>query len=164
MKLTEPYLGKVKEYSMGTIAKFEVKTNNKKKFWSYFFAIAKLNEYGISHTTMETYKQTLPQLWTFIKEKGELSNLAMPILGSGFCRIDASREELFKEILLSFLTATQDSKFCNSLTFVVYYKDIQIQNIDLEAIKDFAKFHTSNFHKARHHNPIQGQPLSWGII
>jgi hypothetical protein len=67
------------------------------------------------------------------------------ILGSGFCRIDASREDLFREILLSFLAASRDAKFCKSLTIVLYFRDVAEMNINLEAINDFTKFYTSNF-------------------
>lgn len=159
---TPPYLGKEKLYDLGTVARLSIKRNNKRLFWSYLFALAKLNEHGICQSNIAEFQQTLPALWSYIQTKGELSDIAMPILGSGFCRIDSSREDLFKEILLSFLAATRNSKFCKSLTFVIYYKDISEMNIDLESIKEFTRYQTSNFSRESNseNRQQQGQAIS----
>lgn len=157
--LTEPFFGKTKLYPLGTVARFSVKKNDKKLFWTYFLALAKLNEHAVCSSNIGEFQQTLPLLWNFIKDRGELSDLALPILGSGFCRIDSSREDLFKEILLSFLAATRDSKFCKSLTFVIYYHDVQKMNIDIESLKDFTRFHTSTFTRESKNGGAHGQPI-----
>jgi len=155
------YLGKDRQYGLGTVARLSIKKDNKRLFWSYLFSLAKLNEHGIGQSNIAEFQQTLPSLWSFIQTKGELSDIAMPILGSGFCRIDSSREDLFKEILLSFLAATRNSKFCKSLTFVIYYKDVSEMNIDLESIKEFARYQTSNFSRVSNNEntPQQGQAI-----
>ena len=124
------YLGKDKIYDLGTVARLSIKKDNKRLFWTYLFALAKLNAHGNCQSNIGEFQQTLPSLWSYIQTKGELSDLSLPILGSGFCRIDSSREDLFKEILLSFLAATRNSKFCKSLTFVIYYKYVAEMNID----------------------------------
>lgn len=156
------YLGKNKVYKLGTVAKLSIKKDNEKIFRSYLFALAKLNIHGTCQSNIAEFQETLPSLWSYIQEKGELADLAMPILGSGFCRIDSSREDLFKEILLSFLAATRNSKFCTSLTFVIYFKDISEMNIDIESIKEFAKYQTSNFSRESNSNgsQIQGQVIT----
>ena len=140
------YLGKDKVYELGTVAKFPVKKKNKTQ-QVYLFALAKLNQHGVCQSDIGEFQRTLPSLWNFIYTKGGLPDLAIPILGSGFCRIDATHEELFEEILDSFLVATRNSKFCKSLTFVIYFKDVTNLNLDIEAIKEYARFHTSTFTK-----------------
>lgn len=156
------YLGKDKRYDLGTVARLSIKKDNKRLFWTYLFALAKLNEHGICQSNIGEFQQTLPSLWSYIQTKGELSDLSLPILGSGFCRIDSSREDLFKEILLSFLAATRNSKFCKSLTFVLYYKDVAEMNIDIDSIKEFTRFQTSNFSREsnRNNTPQQGQAIN----
>lgn len=157
-----PYLGKDKQYPLGTVARLSIKKNNKRIFWSYLFALAKLNQHGICQSNIAEFQETLPSLWSYIQTKGELSDIAMPILGSGFCRIDSSREDLFKEILLSFLAATRNSKFCKSLTFVIYYKDVSEMNIDLESIKEFTRYQTSNFSRESNNETGQRQGQAIG--
>jgi hypothetical protein len=156
------YLGKGKKYDLGAVARVAIKKDNKKLFWTYLFALAKLNEQGVCQSNIGEFQQTLPSLWSYIQTKGELSDLSLPILGSGFCRIDSSREDLFKEILLSFLAATRSSKFCKSLTFVIYYKDVAEMNIDIESIKEFTRFQTSNFSRESNRNNAvqQGQAIN----
>ncbi|MFW2475988.1 MAG: macro domain-containing protein [Sediminibacterium sp.] len=156
------YLGKDKKYDLGTVARLSIKKDNKRLFWVYLFALAKLNEHGVCQSNIGEFQQTLPSLWSYIQTKGELSDLSLPILGSGFCRIDSSREDLFKEILLSFLAATRNSKFCKSLTFVLYYRDVSEMNIDIDSIKEFTRFHTSNFSREsnRNNTPQQGQAIN----
>lgn len=158
-----PHLEKEKKYELGTVARLSVKKKEKRLFWSYLFVLAKLNEHGICNSNIGEFQETLPKLWSFIQTKAELSDIAMPILGSGFCRIDSSREDLYKEILMSFLVATRDSKFCNSLTFVIYYKDIAEMNIDLESIKEFTRYQTCNFVHDSIRNESQQQIQGQGI-
>lgn len=141
------HLGKEKRYDLGSVAKLSIKKDNIRLFWAYLFALAKFNEHGVCQSDMGEFQRTLPSLWNFIQTRGQLSDLAMPIIGSGYCRIDASREDLFKEILMSFLAATRNNKFCKSLTIVIYYKDISEMNIDLDSIKEFANYQTLNFMK-----------------
>ncbi|NDV59111.1 macro domain-containing protein [Bacteroides sp. 519] len=157
-----PYLGKDRQYPLGTVARLSIKKNNKRIFWSYLFALAKLNQHGICQSNIAEFQETLPSLWSYIQTKGELSDIAMPILGSGFCRIDSSREDLFKEILLSFLAATRNSKFCKSLTFVIYYKDVSEMNIDLESIKEFTRYQTSYFSRESNNETGQRQGQAIG--
>jgi len=154
------HLGKKKVYNHGTTAMVSVKKENRRLFFAYFFAFGKLNKDGVCQSNIGEFQQTLPSLWDYIYTKGEKSHLAVPILGSGFTRIDASREELFKEILLSFLAATRNASFCRSLTFVIYYKDICEMDIDIESIKDFTRFQTSNFIKENKNDRVRGTELN----
>jgi hypothetical protein len=42
----------------------------------------------------------------------------------------------------------------------VYYNDVAELNIDIEAIKEYARFHTSTFSKEGRNDAIQGQPIT----
>lgn len=157
--LNPPFFNKYKVYPLGTTAQLNVLKKGKKLFKAYFFAMAAMNEHKVCQSNITELQTTLPSLWSYIQQRGALADIAMPILGSGFCRIDASREDLFKEILLSFLVAVRNSKFCKSLTVVIYFKDIAEMNIDLDAIKDFTKFYTKNFSRESLGTNTQSQPV-----
>lgn len=158
-ELAAPHFNKSRVYALGTTAKLAIKKKQKKLFNAYLFAMATINEHKVCQSNITEFQTALPSLWSYIQQKGELADIAMPILGSGFCRIDASREDLFKEILFSFLAAIRNSKFCKSLTIVIYYKDIAEMNIDLDAIKDFTRFYTCNFTRESIGSNSQSQPV-----
>ena len=63
----------------------------------------------------------------------------MPILGSGFSRLNATREVILREIVKSFVAATHAGKFCECLTIIIRPKDYFEGKIDLESIDCFLK-------------------------
>lgn len=127
----KPY-GKRREYAIGTVA--SVSSLSKQ---AYMVAIASLNSHRVASTNREDVLNALPCLWEFIQSKGGLDPLCCPILGSGFSRVKAPREELIRELVKSFVAASRVGKFCEHLTIAISPEDFRRGNIDLDALGRF---------------------------
>ena len=127
----KPY-GSRKKYSVGTIA--PVKCSDKK---AYFVAVATLNAHRIASATRNDLLDALPVLWENIRIGGGMEPISVPVLGSGYSRLNAKREELVREIAKSFVAATHAGRFCERLTIVISPKDFQERRIDLESLGRF---------------------------
>ena len=124
--------GSRKKYPVGTTA--PVKCGDKK---AYFVAIATLNAHRTAHATLDNLLDALPVLWENIRTKGGMEPISVPVLGSGFSRLNATREELAREIIKSFVAATHAGKFCEHLTIVISPKDFQKRKINLDSLGRF---------------------------
>ena len=124
--------GSRKKYEVGTIA--PVKCRKKK---AYFVAIATLNAHRIASATRNDLLDALPALWENIRTRGGMEPINVPVLGSGFSRLYAKREELVREIVRSFVAASHAGKFCERLTIVILPKDFQERKINLESLGRF---------------------------
>ena len=124
----KPY-GKKREYPIGTVA--PVTCNGKT---AYFVAIASMDENRKASATREDILDALPSLWEFVQTKGNLDPIAIPIVGSGFARAKATREELIQEIVKSFIAAAHVGRFCEHLTISISPKDFSEKGISLPAL------------------------------
>ena len=130
-RATKPY-GKLAEYEIGTVSSAVCKGKR-----AYFVAIASLNANRVASATKDEILDALPRIWEFIRTKGGVDPIAMPILGSGLARVAATREELTREIIKSFIAAAQVGRFCEHLSIVVSSKDFRNGHIDLLALGRF---------------------------
>ena len=128
---TKPY-GKTREYAIGTVA--SVFCGGKT---AYFLAIASLNANRNASATREDILDALPRLWEFVRTQGDLDPIAVPIIGSGLARVAATREELVREIIKSFIAAAQEGRFCEHLTIAISPEDFRAKHIDLPVLGDF---------------------------
>ena len=128
---TKPY-GKRREYPVGTVA--SVICNSRS---AYFVAIASLNANRNASATREDILDALPLLWEFVRTRGDLEPIAVPIIGSGLARVSATREELIREIIKSFIAAAQVGRFCENLTISISPEDYRERNINLPALGRF---------------------------
>lgn len=128
---TKPY-GKRNEYPVGTVASVICNTKS-----AYFVAIASLNANRNASATREDILDALPRLWEFVRTRGDLEPIAVPIIGSGLARVPATREELIREIIKSFIAAAQVGRFCENLTISISPVDYRERNIDLPALGRF---------------------------
>lgn len=165
IKLNELHHNKEFEYPLGTTC---IVHSNKKK-WCFFnkkvkallFAIAGIDEQGVCQSDIGEYQSTLPKLWNYLgNNPSGIKDYVLPIIGSGNCRIDATKEDLFKEIIQSFLVALTDKKSCKSLTIVLYYKDVADGFIDIDELNKFTEFHTSSFGKQAYKGEKTGTSIS----
>lgn len=124
--------GKTDEYELGTVAPIEI--NGKK---AYFVAIAKLNEHRVAYTDRNDFLDSLPKMWACIRDRGGFEPLCCPILGSGFSRLNLTREELLQEIIKSFVAASVEAKFSEKLTLFIHSKDFCRGHLDLNRIERF---------------------------
>ena len=64
--------------------------------------------------------------------------LVAPSIESGFSRVEATRQELAKEMVRSFVAAVPPGKFSEKLTIMIFPDDFVRGRIDLEALNQFA--------------------------
>ncbi len=121
--------GKKKRYSLGTIVKLFPKNRI-----GYFVAIADLNEHGTASGDFNQLKDIFAKIWLFIGERGTKNVLIIPVLGSGFTRLNVSREEIIREIIKSFIAACSEKTFTDKLTIVLSEKDVSKYEIDLDVL------------------------------
>ncbi len=124
--------GNLKRYPIGTVASVDAGTRR-----IYFAAIASLNAHRVAHTTRRDIADALPRIWEHIRERGGLHPLACPVLGSGYSRLDATREELIREIIRSFVPAVRAGMFCRGLTIAVSPRDFRDGRVSLTALGSF---------------------------
>lgn len=127
----KPY-GKRSEYDIGTIA--SVRFGNKR---AYFVAIAKLNAHRVATASRIDIANSLPMIWEYIRERGGIEPLACPILGSGYSRMNATREETIREIIKSFIAGSLQGKFCEKLSIAIATKDYIYGRVNLPKLKQF---------------------------
>ena len=130
-KNNKPY-GKQIEFPVGTVAKVSSSGQI-----AYLVAIGSLNEYKSTSASTEDILDALPMTWEFIRTRGELGSLCCPILGSGFSRAAATREELTREIIKSFVSACRAGRFCEKLTIAIAPSDFKSGSINLETLRRF---------------------------
>lgn len=116
-------------YDFGTVA--AVNSNGKQ---AYFFAMAELNESGVTRTTYDDLKKSLDGLWEYISTKGQLLSLAIPVVGSGHGRLVEDKYTIISMIISSFASASKKKKFTDKLTISIYPKDYYRDRIDLSEI------------------------------
>ena len=130
-KLEKPY-GSQRRYPVGTVA--NVVFNGKK---AYFVALATLNEHKKASLTWNDLLDGLPRLWESIRLRGSTDPINVPILGSGFSRVNATREELVREIIKSFIAAIHSGCFCENLKIVISNSDFIDRKVDLDQLGSF---------------------------
>ena len=127
----KPY-GSRRRYPVGTVASVIFKGKR-----AYFVAIATLNAHRNAFATRNELLDALPALWENIRTRGGMGPINVPIIGSGFSRLNATREELVREIIKSFVAATHAGRFCERLRIMVSAQDFRDSAIDLEALSRF---------------------------
>lgn len=149
--------GKVKKYSLGTVVKIRSKNQT-----AYLLSIAELNKHGNASGTFENLKTALSNLWEFIGSRGELDTLIIPILGSGFSRLENKRDEIIREIVQSFIAANAEKKFTNKLVIVIAPKDYSESKykLDLHKLDKYLE-HLCEYTEFKKRQDIGvGQPVS----
>ncbi|MEF3306033.1 macro domain-containing protein [Paenibacillus sp. GYB003] len=122
-------------YPIGTVARVEAGGKE-----AYFVAIAELNEYGKAASSAAHIELALSKLWRYVARRGGIGPLVVPVLGSGLSRIDRTRGDLIRTIILSFVAACAAGKFAERLTIVIHPRDFQTHDIDLEELRFFLKY------------------------
>lgn len=147
--------GKVKKYPIGTVVKIRSKNQI-----AYFLANAELNEHGNASGTFEDLRTSLSSLWEFIGNRGELEPLIIPILGSGFTRLQNKRDEIIREIIQSFIAANSEKKFTNKLVVVISPKDYSEYQIDLHKLNKYLEHLCEYTQFKNKQDSGVGQPVS----
>lgn len=121
-------------YPLGSVVPI---TTHGKTF--YFLAMAELNDKGNASSTEEGVKRAINGLWTFIREAGELQEIAVPVVGTGRGRLKAPKRKIIEMIANSFVEASEDGKISDKLVIVVREEDAKDGQCNLWDIKDHLK-------------------------
>jgi hypothetical protein len=124
--------GKKREYPIGTVARVK---GYGRTF--YFVAMARLNDSGTASTTVRDVEDSLSTLWVFIRDFGELREIAIPLVGTGRGRIGFSRKKMVERIAQSFADASRDAVFSNRLSIVIRPEDAENFGVNLYEIRDY---------------------------
>ncbi|TIR49086.1 MAG: hypothetical protein E5X53_25985 [Mesorhizobium sp.] len=124
--------GKKKKYPIGTVAKLH---EHGKTF--FLLAMSELNEHGNARSNVSMIDAALDKLWTYIAEKGELGDVAIPVLGTGRGRIRLSRKKMIERIAQSFADASKERVFCNRLVIYVHPDDAAEHGVNLFEVRDY---------------------------
>ncbi len=122
--------GNNQKYANGTVAKLEPRGRV-----AYWVAISDMNEHGVASSSRDQVLEALGKLWQYISERGDLGELAIPVLGTGRARIrHTRREDMVREIINSFIAASSESRFCVKLTIVIADRDYREQQMNLREL------------------------------
>ena len=102
----------------------------------YFVAMAELNEQGTASSTPEGVEQAMRGLWSYVRESGELQELAVPIIGTARGRLKIPRKKMIEKIAESFVEASRQEKFTDRLVIIVHPDDAKRFQVNLYDIKD----------------------------
>lgn len=124
--------GKKKKYPMGTVAvvKPGIRT-------FYLLAMANMNDNGNAQTTAPELEKALAALWQEIADRGELGDVAIPVVGTGRGRLQLPRQKVIELIAQSFADASRDRKIANRLIIVISPTDAAEHDINLFQIRDY---------------------------
>lgn len=117
------------EYKIGTVVPVTAK---EKQF--YLLVNSTLNQQDRSVATKDTLENALNELWTYLAEHAGKEKFIIPILGTGRGRINMTREEVLKEIVLSFVASCSDRNYADKLIVSIHPNDISEHNINLEEL------------------------------
>ena len=128
---------KDRRYEIGTVAKVFPRDQ-----LAYFVAIADLNPSGVAYSSLDSVRESLSKLWSYIRIHGELERLVVPVLGTGRARIDVPRHVMVKEIIRSFIDARYSgSKFCENMTIVIQEEDYRRHDMNLQEFSDYIRIY-----------------------
>lgn len=124
--------GKLLEYPIGTVARVR---SHGRTF--YFVAMARMSENGTASSSLRDVEDALEALWKYIVEHGELSNLSIPLIGTGRGRTGYPRKKMVERIAQSFADGSKDRIFSNRLSIVVRPEDAENFGVNLYEIRDY---------------------------
>lgn len=135
-KRSDKTKGKLKRYPIGTVAVFDIDGTAKTRI--YALALSKMKNDLVTESSVHYLWDAIGQLWDAVYNNGQLSPIAMPVLGTGLARINAlDRESLLRMLLLSFMARTREQLVCKELTIYIHPNDRKY--INMTEVKAFLK-------------------------
>jgi hypothetical protein len=126
----------------------------------YLLCSSTLNEQNRSKSTEDDLRNSLVELWAYLSHCGSKDNLVIPIIGTGRGRIPMTREEVIKEIVLSFLSSLGIESYCEQLTICIHPNDIKKYNVNIGDITDFIRLHCMNANFSKKNDTPEGQTIA----
>ena len=151
-------VGKSKKYKLGTVVHVHPDHQDSDRR-AYLLAIADINAEGVAKGDFEGLKRALAELWVYVGERGSIAPLVSPVLGTGFSRVSAKREEVVREMFRSFVAACSERVFTGKFTVMLSWQDIADHEISIEDLGLFIR-HICQYadHSSTYDDPI-GVPI-----
>lgn len=127
--------GKKRRYSIGTVIQLK-----KRERLFYLVANTHINNDGVANTNIENLRKSLAELWYYISEKGSKGDIVIPLLGTGKARLSDTREDIFLEIIRSFIASCSSGNYCDKLIVAIYPPDVTKHRIDLNYLRHFLEY------------------------
>lgn len=123
-------------YEVGTT----IKLTHRSDFYSYWVALADVNEHGQPTGSFRNLQQSLECLWEFIKEKGHHNTIVMPIIGSGKTGINETKLRLLQEIIFSFVAHSRENKLTDELVICIRPQDVFKDKVNMQELSKFLEY------------------------
>ena len=121
------------QYDIGTVSKITWKSQH-----IYFLATSDINKNGKpTNVSFPNFQLALMSFWNQLNERGNLENIAFPIIGSGKGGLNLSREKIVREIVFSFIVACSNSKLSENLLIYVNPSDVSNNKFNLEHMYEY---------------------------
>ena len=134
-ELPEKNRGKKRQYPIGTVIQLQ-----RKERLFYLLANTHINDAGVASTTIESLRESLTELWKYISEKGSKGDVVIPLLGTGKGRLGEKREDIFLDIIRSFIASCSSGTYCDKLVVAIYPPDVTQYKIDLNYLQTLLKY------------------------
>ena len=142
-------------YKLGTTV-YLSSLNEERKI--YLLANSHKINAGRVEVTPTDFYATLPEFWSFVGAHCPKENIAMPLIGTGNGRLTIPREDVYKEIVRSFISSCAGKNCCSKLIVVIHESDIDKFNIDIEDLVDFTRLQASHADFTTGPDTPNGQP------
>ena len=106
--------GKLTRYPVGTVATLHLATRR-----VFAVAYSRMGNDLMARSSLPLLKASLTNLWEAVYRYGQLKPVAMPLVGSGLSRTDASYEELLTMIVNSFVASARARYLTPELRIVI---------------------------------------------
>ena len=102
----------------------------------YLLTFATFNDHGTAQITPNDFLDLLPKLWLGVRERGDVGNVDVPLMGSRFSRtgID-NRREILRELINSFSAASSEARLSDKVTFYIRPSDFTRWGFTFEYIE-----------------------------
>ena len=127
--------GKKRQYPIGTVIQLK-----KRGKLFYLVANSHINNHGVASVSIENLRESLAKLWYYVSEKGSKGDIVIPLLGTGKARLGDKREDIFLEIVRSFIASCSSGAYCDKLIVAIYPPDVTRHKIDLNNLKRFLEY------------------------
>ncbi len=127
------------KYILGTTVRVE--TDDKKKAFYFVVNSHKLNASRVE-ADEDGLSRTLGGLWSYISSYGAKEHISIPLIGTGNGRLKMQREEVYKEIVRSFIASCSGKSYCEKMTIVLRDEDITKYKINVDELIEFTKLQT----------------------
>ncbi len=134
-ELSKKKRGKKRQYPIGTVIQLE-----KAERLFYLVANSHINDSGVANTSIENLRESLAKLWYYISEKGSKGEIVIPLVGTGKARLGDKREDIFLEIIRSFIASCSSGTYCDKLIVAIYPPDVTNYKIDVNYLQEFLEY------------------------